>query len=81
MIIPEILPSETRGIAMTIAISVNWISNGFLSLMFLKLISWLTAAVVFWIFAGLSVLAFLFVVFLVPETKNKSVLQIWREWN
>ncbi|MDR4379128.1 sugar porter family MFS transporter, partial [Bacillus amyloliquefaciens] len=43
-------------------------------------ISWLGVAYNFWIFAGINIICFLFVVTIRHETKNKSLKEIEKLW-
>jgi MFS family permease len=76
LILTEIFTVEIRGAAMSISIATNWITNAVISLLFLQLVQWMTISGVFFMFAGISVLGFLFIFFFVPETRNKSVTEV-----
>ena len=62
---------------MTFCIATNWITNGIISLLFLQLIEWFTIEGVFWMFAGITLLGTIFVIIFCPETKGKSLAEIW----
>ncbi len=80
LIISEVFPLGIRGMAMGISTFMNWLFNYFVSLTFLTLIQELSAAVTFWLYAAICILALWFVIKLVPETKGKTFEQIQDFW-
>ena len=76
VIISEIFPIHMRGIAVSIATFALWGGNFFVSRFFPVLVENISAANTFFIFAGISVIAFIFVVAMVPETKGKTLEEI-----
>jgi len=80
VVISEIFPIKMRGLAMSVATLMLWISVYFVTQFFPYLLEQLGAASTFWLFAGMSILAFLFVYTRVPETKGKSLEEIENEW-
>jgi SP family arabinose:H+ symporter-like MFS transporter len=79
VIISEIFPIHVRGIAVSIATFALWGGNFFVSRFFPVLVKNISAANTFFIFAGVSVIAFIFVVAMVPETKGKTLEEIEAE--
>lgn len=79
VIISEIFPGHVRGIAVSIATFALWGGNFFVSRFFPVLVENISAANTFFIFAGISVIAFIFVVAMVPETKGKTLEEIEAE--
>ncbi|XP_011702777.1 PREDICTED: facilitated trehalose transporter Tret1 isoform X2 [Wasmannia auropunctata] len=81
MMMPEIFAPEVKGIAGSSACLFNWL----MAFIVTKFYSDMTAAVqpygTFWIFSLFCAVGILFVYFLVPETKGKSLDQIQRELN
>ncbi len=71
VVISEIFPMKWRARGISIALFVSWLSNYLISSVFLSLIKGIGEMGVFALFAGISVLALLFVVFFIPETKGK----------
>ena len=69
----EIYPTWARSTAISIATATNWIFNLFVSLTFLTFADNLGQPGTFGFYAGFSVLGLIFVVFLVPETKGRSL--------
>jgi sugar porter (SP) family MFS transporter len=79
VVISEIYPNRIRGIAMSFSTSVSWLCT-FLTVYFAPIIQGsLGFKYLFGIFSIMSVLAFLFVLFWIPETKGKPLEQIEKE--
>ena len=76
LMISEIYPLRVRGTAMSVASIANWGSNYIVTLMFPVLLAALGGATLFWVFAVLGVVAWIFVYFRVPETKGRSLEEI-----
>ncbi|QHM73265.1 sugar porter family MFS transporter [Mixta intestinalis] len=76
VIIAEIFPIHVRGVAVSIATFALWGGNFFVSRFFPVLVENISAANTFFIFAGISVIALLFVLAMVPETKGKTLEEI-----
>ena len=80
VLLSEIYPGKVKGLAMSFSTAVSW-ACGFLVVYLAPTIraSW-GDSTLFGIFCVFSLLAFLFVKLLVPETKGKSLEQIEREF-
>ncbi|WP_435948123.1 sugar porter family MFS transporter [Dryocola sp. BD586] len=76
VIISEIFPISVRGIAVSIATFALWGGNFFVSRFFPVLVENISAANTFFIFAGIAVIALIFVLAMVPETKGKTLEEI-----
>jgi MFS transporter, SP family, galactose:H+ symporter len=76
VILSEIFPVSIRGKAMGVAIFANWLFNYLISLTFLMFIEKLGSAVTFLLYGAITFLSFIFIYFLIPETKGKSLEQI-----
>src|SRR5215212_6885523 len=76
LMISEIYPLNIRGSAMSVASLANWGSNFLVSLTFLLLISAFGQTGTFWLDAVIGVITWLFVYFLVPETKGRTLEEI-----
>jgi sugar porter (SP) family MFS transporter len=76
VMIPEVLPLSVRGTAMGVAVFGNWAANFLVSQTFPPLLSSLGPGPVFLGYAGLGVLAGLFVKAFVTETKGRSLEEI-----
>ncbi|KAK7358042.1 hypothetical protein VNO80_17341 [Phaseolus coccineus] len=78
----EIYPEEYRGICGGMSATVCWVSNLIVSQSFLSVAEAIGTGSTFLILAGITVLAFLFVLLYVPETKGLTfdeVELIWKE--
>ncbi|KAF9435043.1 myo-inositol transporter [Entomortierella beljakovae] len=64
----ELFPLDIRGKATGMATACNFAGNLVISLTFLTLTQRITATGTFWLYAGILVIAWFFVYFLVPET-------------
>jgi MFS transporter, SP family, sugar:H+ symporter len=76
VMIPEVLPLSVRGTAMGVAVFANWAANFLVSQTFPMLLSKFGPGPVFLGYAGMGILAFLFVKQLVTETKGRSLEEI-----
>ncbi|XP_011347516.1 facilitated trehalose transporter Tret1 isoform X2 [Ooceraea biroi] len=81
MMMPELFAPEVKGVAGSSACLFNWL----MAFVVTKFYSNMTEAVdsygTFWIFSGFCAVGIVFVHFLVPETKGKTLDQIQRELN
>ncbi len=80
LLISEIYPLKIRGMAMGIATAVNWGAAFVVALTFLTLTQILGRPGTFWLYGLLGIGAWLFVYFLVPETKGRSLEEIEASW-
>jgi MFS transporter, SP family, galactose:H+ symporter len=80
LIIAEIYPLKIRGLAMSVATMANWASNLVVSLTFLTLAEALGRSATFWMFGLFTIAAWLFVYFLMPETKGRTLEEIQEFW-
>jgi sugar porter (SP) family MFS transporter len=76
LMISEIFPVGVRSKAMSVATIFNWGANFLVAQTFLSLSGWITRQGVFFLYAGLAVLALAFFVLRVPETKGRSLEEI-----
>ena len=76
LMISEIYPLSIRGSAMSVAAICNWGSNFIVALLLPVLLAARGGAGAFWLFAVIGVVAWLFVFFMVPETKGRSLEEI-----
>ncbi len=83
----EVFPNRLRGTGESASTLANWLANFGVSVTFLSLIAVLGASFTFWIYAFFALVTVIFVLTLVPETKDKNLEQIevyWengRRWN
>ncbi|XAR48740.1 hypothetical protein NMG60_11031657 [Bertholletia excelsa] len=76
----EIYPESYRGICGGMAATVNWVSNLIVSQSFLSIAEAVGTGATFLLLAGMAVLAFLFVVVFVPETKGLTFEEVEKIW-
>lgn len=75
----EVYPMKLRSKGGAFGAFSHWLFDFLIALTTLSLFMYLGAAGPFWLFTGISVVAFLFVYFLLPETKGKSLELIEHE--
>lgn len=80
LVLSEIYPLAIRGRAMSVGTIANWGTNLIVALSFLTLTQMMGKAETFWLFGVISIAAWLFAYFLVPETKGKTLEQIEAHW-
>jgi sugar porter (SP) family MFS transporter len=79
-VINEIYPSTVRGRGVAVATAANWGAAWLVTQFFLSLTEWIGEVGTFYLFAGMCVVSFVFIWFLLPETKGKSLAQIQQMW-
>ena len=80
LVLSEIYPLRIRGRAMSIGTIANWGANLIVAVTFLTLTQVLGKSATFWLYGAISIAAWLFAFFLVPETKGKTLEQIEAHW-
>ena len=80
VVISEIYPTRIRGRAMAVATAAVWGACYLVSVTFPGLLAWVGSSATFWTYAAMCVGAILFVWWLVPETKGRSLEDIDRTW-
>jgi MFS family permease len=80
LILSEIYPLRIRGRAMSVGTVANWSANLIVALSFLTLTHVMGKPATFWLYGIVSIGAWLFAFFLVPETKGKTLEQIEAHW-
>jgi MFS family permease len=76
LLISEIFPLAVRGRGMSVATVANWGSNFVVTLVFPPVVEALGSSVAFLIFGVLSIGAFAYTYFSVPETNGRSLEEI-----
>ncbi|MCX5643934.1 MAG: sugar porter family MFS transporter [Phycisphaerae bacterium] len=79
VVISEIFPNRIRGAAMSVAVTSLWIACFLLTYTFPILNAELGSAGTFWLYAGICVAGFVFILLELPETKGKSLEEIERQ--
>ncbi|KAH8307142.1 hypothetical protein KR044_005683 [Drosophila immigrans] len=75
----ELFATDIKGFAGSIAGTTNWVLAFIITKTFKNLNEGLGSGGTFWLFAGLTVVGVVFVFFIVPETKGKSLNEIQQE--
>jgi sugar porter (SP) family MFS transporter len=79
VILSEIFPNRIRGAAMALATFALWVACFILTYTFPLLNASLGAAGTFWVYAGICLAGFVFILTRIPETKGKSLEDIEKE--
>ena len=74
--ISEIFPNRVRAYGMSVGCATHWIFAAFIANFFPFFSEILGPAYIFYFFSGMMVLQLLFVIFLMPETKGKSLEEL-----
>ncbi|MCX6875106.1 MAG: sugar porter family MFS transporter [Verrucomicrobia bacterium] len=79
----EVFPNKVRGRAMSVAALTVWVSCYIVAQTFPMLNDSpaVGPAITFWIYAAVSLLSFLFVLAMVPETKGRTLEEIGASWS
>ncbi len=80
LLIAEIFPLRVRSSAEGLSATFNWSANLVVSLTFLSLVQALGPRRTFWLYALLTVTAWIFSYYFVPETKGRTLEQIEASW-
>ncbi len=80
LLISEIYPLNVRGTAMSLATVANWTANFLVAVTFLSFVNVLGQGGTFLMYAVVGVLAWIFTLRLVPETKGKTLEEIQAHW-
>jgi sugar porter (SP) family MFS transporter len=79
-LISEIYPNRVRGRAISVATAANWLAAFLVAQFFLSLVDAIGESTTFFLFSALCVVSFVFVWYLVPETKGRSLEEIQERW-
>ncbi len=82
LICSEIFPNKVRGRAMSVATFVIWTSCYIVAQTFplLNDSPAIGPAITFWVYAAVSLLSFVFVYLMIPETKGRTLEEIEHSW-
>ncbi len=80
VVLSEIFPTRMRGSAMAIATVALWIADFAVTLSFPVIADRLNESTAFWFYALMCAVDFVFMLFLLPETKGKTLEEIERRW-
>lgn len=80
VVIAEIFPTRARATAMSIATFFLWLAVFAVSQTFPVLTGYIGSAYTFWLYMAIAIIAFIFVWKKIPETKEKTLEEIEKEW-
>jgi SP family sugar porter-like MFS transporter len=78
VVLSEIFPNRVRGTAMALATSMLWVASSILVISFPYLNRGLNTHGTFWLYAGICMAGFLFILSRLPETKGRTLEEIER---
>ena len=81
LVMSEIFPLKARGPASSLATLSNWLLAFVVTKTYSSLASGITIQGAFWFYSGCSLLGFVFVFFVMPETKGKTLEEIEAMFN
>ncbi|MBN4067197.1 sugar porter family MFS transporter [Simkania negevensis] len=76
LFIAEIYPLQARGKAMSCATTANWGINFLVAFTFLTLLQRIGASATFYLYAGICMVAWFYILAKIPETKDKTLEEI-----
>lgn len=79
VLISEIFPNKIRGRAVAIAVAAQWAANYLISSTYPAMME-ISSGGTYWFYGAMSVLSFIFVWRMVPETKNKTLEEMEHLW-
>ncbi|XP_068433061.1 solute carrier family 2, facilitated glucose transporter member 12 [Clinocottus analis] len=79
VVISEIFPMGVRGKAVSVVSAVNWGTNLLISMTFLTITEKIGVANVMFLYAAMSLILLVFVIFCIPETKGRTLEEISKE--
>lgn len=77
--ISEIFPNQVRDYGMSLGAGTHWICAAFITLITPAVLNTYSGGAIFAFFAGMMVLQLIFVITIMPETKNKSLEELEQE--
>lgn len=80
VVLSEIFPNKIRGLAMSVSTFFLWTACFLLTYTFPLLNEWLKASGTFWIYGGICIAGFIFILKFLPETKGKSLEEIEKQF-
>jgi predicted MFS family arabinose efflux permease len=80
VVIAELFPTGVRGRAVSISTVSLWVACLVITSTFLTIVKFFSITGAFWLYAFLSLVTFVFVWRVVPETKGQTLEEIERQW-
>ncbi len=79
VLISEIFPNKIRGRAIAIAVAAQWAANYFISSTYPAMMEF-SGGITYWFYGAMSILSFIFVWKMVPETKGMTLEAMEELW-
>jgi len=79
VLISELFPNKIRGKAVAVAVAAQWAANYFISSTYPAMMEFSSGGT-YWFYGTMSILSFIFVWKMVPETKNKTLEEMEMLW-
>jgi sugar porter (SP) family MFS transporter len=76
----EVFPTRVRAAGSATSTFMNWLFNFLVSVTFLSLVGAIGSAFTFWLYGLICIVTLLFCLFIVPETKGRSLEEIETYW-
>nr|QDF45864.1 glucose transporter 8 [Lateolabrax maculatus]QDF45865.1 glucose transporter 8-2 [Lateolabrax maculatus] len=76
LVMSEIFPVKVRGVASAVCVLTNWSMAFIVTKTFQDMMTLLTSAGTFWLFASMCIVNVIFTIAFIPETKGKTLEQI-----
>jgi facilitated trehalose transporter len=80
IMIGELLPDEIRNYAAGVCFFANCMSSFLVVELFYRMMYWFNAFGTFWVYAGASFVALVAVIFVIPDTRGKSLADLQNEY-
>ena len=80
VLMSELFPTRVRGRAMSLATISLWAACLLVSSTFLSLLKAIGPSGAFWLYGAMSLLTFVFVWSVVPETRGRTLEEIEKDW-
>ena len=80
VIVSEIFPTKTRGLAMSFAVVMLWIGVVMITQLTPVLLESIGGAFMFWVFMANAIILLIFTFKMIPETKGKTLEEIEKSW-
>lgn len=79
VVLSEIFPARLRGAMMALSTFCLWAASFVLTYTFPLLNEWLKASGTFWVYGGICLAGFFFILYRLPETKGRTLEEIEKE--
>jgi SP family xylose:H+ symportor-like MFS transporter len=79
VLISELFPNKIRGRAIAVAVAAQWAANYFISSTYPAMLEF-SGGLTYWFYGLMSILSFIFVWKMVPETKGKTLEELELLW-